>query len=457
MKKKILKISLAGILAASMLTVLAFSACADSAYEIAVKNGFTGTEAEWLQSLKGADGEDAPQITVRDLYNEAVEEGAFEGTFNEFLQQYLTVDVPANNDVETLANNIMSTVSVYTGFKKTTTGLFNSSTDEIYCSAGSGVIVDLDLKNGNATVITNYHVVFDEEASTENGISDSIYLYLYGAYNRFDTEKGLDEEGDGIKARFVGGSMDYDIAVLQIEGSNVLKSSMATEAKFGDSNEVAVGEKVFVVGNPEGLGISVSQGVVSVDSETISMKALNGANRTVDYRVMRTDAAINGGNSGGPVFNSRGEVIAIVNAKSIATGVENMGYALPAAQVQGVIENIKNNAGKVKRAMLGIMVAIEGSSATLKPDGTLSIEEKLVIDSLSEGKVAASGKLQKGDVLKSITFKGETYPLKRRFYTTDILLKVKKGDVVSVTVERLGKSVTVEIPFDNDQYFTDVL
>ena len=453
MKKKFLTTLLAGVLS---LFMLGAAGCADSAYDVAVKNGFTGTEAEWLQSLKGADGQDAPAITVKDVYDAAVAEGTFSGTFNEFLQQYLTLDLSTNNDVETLANNVLSTVSIYTGFEKTSSGLLGQQSKEIYCSAGSGVIVDLDQENGNATVLTNYHVVYDSAATTPGGISTEIWLYPYGAINSFDTSKGKDVGNHGIKATFVGGSMDYDIAVLEIEGSNRLKEYLLTEAKFGDSNSVAVGEKVFVVGNPEGLGISVSQGVVSVDSEYITMKALNGANRNVSYRVMRTDAAINGGNSGGPMFNSRGELIAIINAKSIADGVENMGYALPASQVQGVVENLANHGGVVKRATLGITVAIEDTTVSLKNDGTLLLQENLRVEAV-ENRTAAFGKLLRNDLLKAITYDGVTYTLNRRFQLTDILLKVKKGDTVSLTIERNGQETSVQISFTDEKYFTSVL
>ena len=453
MKKRFLTIALAGILAA---TAFAFGGCGDSAYDIAVKNGFKGTEAEWLQSLKGADGEDAPQLTVADLYNAAVADGTFTGSFNEFLQQYMSVDVPNNNDIETLASNVLSTVSVYTGFEKASSGLLGAQNKEIFCSAGSGVIIDLDRKNGNATVITNYHVVFDSKATTPNGISESIYLYLYGAINRFDEEVGKDVDGDGILAKFVGGSMDYDIAILEIQGSEILKESIATEAKFGNSNQVAVGEKVFVVGNPASAGISVSQGIVSVVSEYIEMKALNGANRKVSYRVMRTDAAINGGNSGGPMFNSKGEVIAIVNAKSIADGVENMGYALPSSQVESVIENLVNHNGELKRAMLGVMVAIDDTTVSINASGTLEVTEKLRVDSVDAG-TAAEGKLQAGDIFKSMTLNGTVYPLQRRYYITEILLRAKLNDVVIVTVERDGALVDVEIHYSQEKFFTSVL
>ena len=452
MKKRWLTLLLTAMMAVS---AIGLSACGESAYEIAVNNGFTGTEQEWLDSLKGADGEDAPEITIRGVYEEALASGTFQGTFSEFLQQYLSVTVPQNNNVELLAKNMLSTVCVYTSFEKTTTGLFGKIDTDIYCTGGSGVIVDLDKKNGNATVITNYHVIYDKDSSKNGGISDSVWLYLYGSKNGFDVDLGKDVDGDGIRARVVGGSMDYDIAVLEIEGSQILKNSLAEEAKFGDSNTVDVGETVFAIGNPEGLGHSISQGVLSVDSEYIGIKALNGANRTVLYRVMRTDAAINGGNSGGPLFNSRGELIGIVNAKSVAEGVENMGFALPAAQVQGVLYNVRQNGGSVKRATLGISTDVLESSVSMEADGTLFISEKVAVESIKTNS-ASWGKLQEGDVFQSMEIGGKTYPIYRSFYLNDLLLMVKRGDTVYVNVQRGGKSVRVEIPFNLTSMFTAV-
>ena len=447
MKKKLLTILLSGLMAFS---AVGLGGCAESAYDIAVRNGFTGTEQEWLASLQGANGKDAPAITVRDVYDAAIADGSFVGTFNEFLQQYLTVDAPSGNDVEMLANCLLSTVSIYTAFEEKVEG-----TTKLVCSAGSGVIVDLDKENGNATVITNYHVVYNHESLSTTGISESIYLYLYGALGNYDVKTGQDKGGDGIKAQFVGGSMDYDIAILQISGNEVLKNSLATEAQFGDSNEMAVGEEVFVVGNSQGLGIAVSQGVVSVDSEYIKMKALDGTERDVSYRVMRTDAAINGGNSGGPMFNGRGEIIAIVNAKSIAENVENMGFALPAAQVQGVIENIRNNNGSVRRATLGVIINVVASSAVMNVDGTVGIRETLQIGEV-DFPSAAYGKLKVGDVLQSMTVGGITYPLTRLFFVGDLLLNVQQGQTVQISLLRGGVQMSVSIPFSYSTYFTKI-
>jgi serine protease Do len=203
------------------------------------------------------------------------------------------------------------------------------------------------------------------------------------------------------------------------------------------------------------LGISVAQGVLSVDSEYISMKALDGSTRKVSYRVMRTDAAVNGGNSGGPMFNSAGELIAIINAKSIADGVENMGYALPATQVQGVLKNVQNH-GSVKRATLGIMTQITDTTVSMNTDGTLKITETLCVDSV-EACSAAFGRLLAGDVMQSVIVDGKEYSLDRRFYLNDILLGLKLGDKMTIKIQRNGQPKSVEIDFNLPRYFTAVL
>ncbi|MBO5334760.1 MAG: hypothetical protein J6A87_02165, partial [Clostridia bacterium] len=165
--------------------------------------------------------------------------------------------------------------------------------------------------------------------------------------------------------------------------------------------------------------------------------------------------AVNGGNSGGPLFNSRGELIAIVNAKSIADGVENVGYALPATQVLGVMQNVKNNGGSIKRATLGVTVIIADTTVSMKTDGTLLLTEKIEIADITKFS-AAYNKLQTGDIMKSMIHGGVTYPLTRRFYVNDLLLKVQKGDTVSWIIERNGKEMSVEITFDKDFMFTAV-
>lgn len=426
-----------------------------SAYDIAVENGFVGTETEWLQSLKGANGKDADNLDLYDAYLAAVERGGYEGDFLSFIQTYFSADVQEDNDIVQLAHNTMSVVSVYAGFTTTTQGFMGQATKKAYSAAGSGVIIDLDKENGNATVITNYHVIYDGDADTETGISDSIYLYLYGSINAYSTKTNKDEGGDGMKAKFLGGSMDYDVAVLEIEGSDVLKESIAEEANIGDSKQVSIGEKVFAIGNPEGAGISVTEGALSVDSEYIYMESTDGG-RNVRYRVMRTDAAINHGNSGGALFNARGELIGITNAKSTAEDVDNMGYALPIDQVMAVAENALANGGKVKRAYLGVELLVTDSVVTIDETRGLVVEETVTVSADAKQGEAAGGKLYEGDVLTLARIgNGETVRITRLYQISDLLLQIRSGDTLTLTVVRNGQDHTVQIWF-TDRHFTAV-
>ncbi len=460
--KRIAALSCAALLTTSCTACFGTEKDVVNAYDVAVKNGFVGTEEEWLNSLRGANGKDAESISIDDAY-EAAKKNGFTGSYLEFLKEYLDVRVNEDNDTETIAENMMSVVSIYCAFTtRQGSDWWNLST-ELSCSAGSGVIIDLNKEAGNALIVTNYHVVYNSKSSSTTHISDSIYLYTYGALNMFSTETGTDVGGDGLKATYVGGAMDYDIAILKVEGSEFLRNSEVRAAKLGDSENVQIGEKVYAIGNPDGAGLAVTNGIVSVESEFISMSATDatdGDTRTVSYRVIRTDAAINHGNSGGGLFNAKGELIGITNAKNASDDVDNMGYALPITQVKYLCENLTDNGGVVKRAMLGINVTIVSSNAVME-DGKLKIYEEFSVASESIAKTAISyNKLNFGDIIKSVTIipagekSGQTNTLHRRYQLNDLLLTVRLGDTVILTVLRDGSEQTIELVFDNEAYFT---
>lgn len=443
-----------------------FTACdfgvegAKSAYQVAVENGFKGTEADWLKSLQGADGSDGKDLDIEEVYSAAQRNG-YEGTFLEFLQDYLSADVAENNDTDVIARNLMSVVSVYCGFTVTTKtggGLFGGGTTQtsVKCSAGSGVIYELNKEAGNAYILTNYHVIY--YADSNEKISDSIYLYLYGGLNMFDTSTGKDAGGGGIEATYVGGSMTYDIAVLKVEGSPILRESSAVAAEIGDSENVTVGEKVFAIGNPEGEGISVTEGALSVESEYIELTAADEKS-TIDFCVMRTDAAINSGNSGGALFNAQGKLIGITNAKRVDSGddsVDNMGYALPINQVMYAVGNILDNGGSVKRAMFGITVQLTDSKAVYDAgSGRAVIIEEVTVAEVSKDSVGY-GIFRAGDIIRSITIGDETTVVTRRYQMIDRMLSVRKGDVVKVTVLRDSVETELTFSFDKDSYFDAV-
>lgn len=430
-----------------------------SAYDIAVKNGFVGTEQEWLNSLKGADGKDGNSLTFEDLY-ETAKKGGYTGSLLDFCLE-VGLDVAENNDTAKIAQGVSSVVSINCAYEKDVKsgwGLMQTTKSEYYgSSAGSGVVFSLDKEAGSAYIVTNYHVVYDASCNTQNQIANRIYVYAYGGRNLFDSQTGYDTTGDYMEATFVGGAMDYDIALLRVENSEALKKSVLQAANIGNSDDVKVGEKAYVIGNPEGAGIAVTSGAISVDSEYITMTSTDNK-RYVDYRVIRTDAAVNGGNSGGALYNADGELIGIVNAKSVGEDLDNMGYALPISQVKAICKNLWDNGGMVKRAMLGIMVYTEASEVTLDENGDLVTKETFVVaEKVSEG-AAAYGKFVMGDVFRTIQINdGEVVALTRQYKLHDALLKVRLGDKVKFGMTRRDNNagdIEVEIIFDKEEYFT---
>lgn len=308
-----------------------------------------------------------------------------------------------------------------------------------YSSAGSGVLYKVDKDAGSAFVITNYHVVYDSSSDAENGISREITVYLYGS----------ETEAQGIPAVYVGGSLYYDIAVLYIEDNDLIRTSLAAGVTVADSDQVCPGDTAIAVGNPEDMGISASVGIVSVDSEYITMTAAD-ERTSVSFRVMRIDTAVNSGNSGGGLFNDRGELMGIVNAKVSDTSVENIGYAIPSAVAVSVAENILDHCfgtetESVRRGILGITVSVSDSLAEYEEEtGRITIKETVAVYEVDPQGIAY-GVLQAGDILCTVTV-GETLKeITRQHHVIDLMLDVRAGDTVTFTLLRDGEELTVQI------------
>ncbi len=333
-----------------------------------------------------------------------------------------------SNVPQAVGTALRSSVSIYC--------TFSGRMQESY-SAGSGVIYDLDKKNGNAFIITNYHVVYSSDSSTRDGICDDIQVYLYGGQL----------EGQELEAEYVGGSAYYDIAVLYVKNSDVLKNSDAQEVTVADSDAVMPGQTAIAVGNAEGEGISATTGIISVDSEHITMTAVDESTE-VSTRVMRIDTAVNHGNSGGGLFDDQGRLIGIVNAKIVDSEVENIAYAIPTAVAIGAADNIIDHCyGKscktVMRAMLGITIINSASKGVYDADtGLMHIEETIQVHEIDRTSIA-KGALLADDILVSITLNGETKQITRQHHVIDMMLNARAGDTVELTVLRDGKEHTV--------------
>ncbi len=351
-----------------------------------------------------------------------------------------------NNVTYATAKGLRSAVSIYCTFETTSGGTspWNPKpSTQTYYTTGSGVIYQIDA-NGNAFIVTNHHVVYDSSSNTENGISDKIYIYLYG----------LENEDLAIPATYVGGSANYDLAVLRVDADEVLKeayeSGAADAVAVGNSDMVYPGQTTIAIGNPsadELGGISVTSGIVSVDSEYITMTGVTG-NSEVSFRVIRTDAPVNSGNSGGGMYNDQGELIGIVNAKYASSEVANVGYALPSNVVRAIADNIIDycygkDCESVMRGLLGITIEVSDYDTYFDLESGLLVR----IEEITVHEVTAGGPgeaiLKAGDVVKSITIGEDTITVTRQHHLIDAMLDVRVGDTVSLVIVRNGMETTV--------------
>ena len=331
------------------------------------------------------------------------------------------------------AKGLLSSVSIKCAVSR------SASVGEVsYSSAGSGVIYKIDKKTGNALIITNYHVLYSSSAKNSSRVCDVIHVFLYGSENQDMV----------IEASYVGGSMYYDIAVLYVENSEIIKSSDAQQADIGDSDKIFAGQIAIAIGNPEDYGISVTKGIISTQSEYISMTSVDGSSY-ISLRVVRVDTAVNSGNSGGGLFDDRGRLIGIVNAKSAQSGVENIGYAIPVNVARAVADNIIYycSGGEYKgvmRAILGISVNVDSSKAHYDSEsGLVYISEVISVVEVTKGSLA-DGVFREGDRLVSITLGENTAQISRQYHVIDLMLDARAGDTVSFEIERGSERTTVQ-------------
>ncbi len=182
-------------------------------------------------------------------------------------------------------------------------------------AVGTGFIVD-----AKGTIVTNYHVV---------GKADTITITM--------------ADGTKLPAKMMGGDEKTDLAVLKVESDKPLPY-----VSFGDAAKVRVGQAVMAVGNPFGLGGTVTTGIVSARGRDIHSGPFD------DY--IQTDAAINRGNSGGPLFDMDGKVIGINTAIFSPTGGNiGLGFAIPSSLAEPVVAQLKDN-GRVERGLLGVQI-----------------------------------------------------------------------------------------------------
>ncbi len=275
-------------------------------------------------------------------------------------------------------------------------------------AAGSGIIISED-----GYVLTNNHVISG---------ADKITVYV---------NSGDGSEEQSYEATLVGSSESNDIAVLKIDATGL------NAAAFGDSDQIEVGELAVAIGNPMGqVHGSVTAGIISAVEQELTID-------DVTINAIQTDAAINPGNSGGALFDSYGNVIGIVYAKSSSVSIEGIGYAIPVNNIKDLVAQMINDPDSVKDQTKGsqIMLGITIRDITEDMSKQYSMPVGVYITEVSSMSAAERAGLQKGDIITE--FAGETVT------SADDLNAIKakqtSGDIVSVKIDRNGKEMTLDL------------
>jgi serine protease Do len=273
--------------------------------------------------------------------------------------------------------------------------------------AGSGVII-----KDNGYIATNYHVI--------DG-ANKVQVTLHN--------------GDSYEAKIIGSDADNDIAVIKIDAKNL------TTATVGDSSTVSVGDLAVAIGNPLGqLGGTATTGIVSALDRNLTIEGTS-------LTLMQTDAAVNGGNSGGGLFNNRGELIGIVESKASAVGVEGLAFALPINTVSPIINDIIENGGSKTKSSGTPAVGVIIRYVSEENAQYYGLDAAGVYIAQITGQNAKNAGFQEGD--RIVTFNGKEVTNTNDFIS--MVRKCKVGDTVTVVVSRDGQQIEIKTELEELQ------
>lgn len=323
------------------------------------------------------------------------------------------IDIKENESMESVVvkKSIDSVVGINTVSKVTRQSFFGPQSGYVE-GIGSGSIVSED-----GYIVTNSHVVSDGEAKEINVLFNN---------------------GETAPAELVWNDASLDLAIIKVDENN--KNLKAID--IGDSDEIGVGDRVVAIGNPLGFQLQ----------STVTSGIISGLNRSVSFNtgvqmdgLMQTDAAINSGNSGGALLNSRGQLIGINTAK--AGNSDGIGFAIPINTVKPVIDKIREN-GKFDSVYLGItgqsldyLRQLQYLKDNIKAKGGIYVVSVFTDDS----------PIKEGDVIKEIDGK----PVKDMGALKKLLLAYNLGDTVKLTIERDGKEEEINFKFTVDSSNVD--
>ncbi len=275
--------------------------------------------------------------------------------------------------------------------------------------SGTGFIISED-----GYIMTNNHVI---ENAREGGYDVSVLTY----------------DGTEYTAEIVGYDEANDIAVLKIDATGL------TPVTMGSADDIVVGNAVYPVGNPLGeLNFTMTSGIISATDRTITTDT-----DSLPINMFQIDAAVNSGNSGGPVYDADGEVIGVVTAKTKATGVEGLGFAIPIEDASHIADQLIEYGYVVDRATMGV-------SAYTVPE---SVAERYgmvpgaYVTNVVENSPAAAAGIQERDIITAVDDKAVAGSTE----LTAIVRGYSVGDTAQITLWRNGETVTVSVTFGESQ------
>lgn len=313
------------------------------------------------------------------------------------------------NTAEAIAEKVIpSVVGISTTSRITYQSWFGTQ-QGVSQGSGTGIIVD-----EQGYILTNSHVVAD-------GNADQILVQLY--------------DGREVKGTVLWNDRSIDLAILKIQAGGLVP------AELGDSEQVHVGAYAAAIGNPLGMAFdrSVTQGIISGLDRTITVS--DGQTQTTMEGLMQTDASINSGNSGGPLLNSRGQVIGINSAKA-QTG-EGLGFAIPINTAKPIIEEIKTK-GEFNRSYLGIRgISVEDFNRSYR-ENKLSAKSGVFIVQIYQDSPAAKAGIREQDIITRLDGK----EIKTMTQLITGLYTHRPGDTITITFLRDGEEKEVSVTLE---------
>ena len=283
--------------------------------------------------------------------------------------------------------------------------LFGNQTPSVV--SGSGFVITED-----GYILTNYHVV---EKAVKNSLNVTVGTY----------------DGDVCVGRIVGSDEDQDLAVIKIDKDGF------TPVLFGNSDDMKVGDSIYAVGNPYGiLEFTMTMGHISALDRQIATEETEKS-----LNMFQIDAAVYSGNSGGPVYNSRGRVVGVVTAKYASSGMEGIGFAIPINQVLPVVSELIDKGYVGGKASLGLSFDNRYNTVYSR---YYRLPEGAFVSSVQSGSCSEAAGIRAGDILMRI---GD-YSIEDYADVPAALRHFSSGETVEVSVYREAQIITVTLCFD---------